>query len=714
MSDRNCDGSAPGMGEPCDRLLALHETGLLDSPSEPEFDRVTRLAARLLQAPIAAVTLVDEDRQFFKSMVGVPEPWASCRETPRSDALCRRVVTTGKPLIVNDARLDPVLRDEPGVKAMRIVAYLGVPLVTRQGHALGSLCIVDRVARDWCGDDVVTLDDLAAMVMTEIELRAECARRSESERKFRAMLDGSFQFVGLLKPDGTLVEANRSALKFVGVDRDEILGLPLSETPWFAEAPAAQARLNAAIAEAGRGKFVRYEATHTGADGEVTVIDFSISPVRDDSGEVVLLVPEGRDITERKQAEERTRELAERLTEADRRQDEFLAMLAHELRNPLAPIANAVKVLELRDAEPTLRARMRDLIGKQTRILAQLIDDLLDVSRITRGKIQLRLEAVDLGEAVARAVATAQPSVRRRNHEVTVDMPDESATLHADPLRLEQVLVNLLTNAAKYTDPGGEIGVSAEIDRTTSEVLLQVSDNGVGIAPELLRDVFEPFTQADATLDRAEGGLGIGLTLVRSLVQLHGGSVKATSEGPGLGSTFVVRLPLAEFQPEPEPEPESEPEPEPEPIVEIVPSKSRELRILVVDDNTMAADSLAMILGVWGHTAKVCHDGPTAVPTAREFRPDIVLLDIGLPGMDGYAVARALRARPEHVGTVLAAVTGYGRDHDREAAEGIEFDHHFVKPVNITALERLLISIRRGNSSAAPGHLREAVASSSR
>jgi len=690
MSNRDPAGMDSGTENGSARLTVLRETGLLDSPSEPEFDRVTRLAARLLRAPVAAITLVDEDRQFFKSLVGVPEPWASLRETPRSDALCRRVVTTGQPLIVHDARLDPRLRDDPGLKAMRIVAYIGVPLVTRQGHALGSLCVVDRVGRTWSGDDLATLEDLSAMVITEIELRAECIRRTQSEQRFRAMLDGGFQFVGLIKPDGTLIEVNRSALEFAGVNRDEVLGLPLSETPWFSRDPGTQKRLEAAIIQARRGKFVRYEAEHTTADGRVCVIDFSLSPIRDESGEVVLLVPEGRDITERKQAEERTKELAERLTEADRRKDEFLAMLAHELRNPLAPIANAVKVLELRDNEPTLRAKMRDLIGRQIRVLSQLVDDLLDVSRITQGKIQLRLEPLDVGDAISRALATAQPLLRRRDHEVTVDLPEMPVSISADPLRLEQVLVNLLTNAAKYTDPGGTIGISAEIDETTSEVILRVSDNGMGIAPELLRHVFEPFTQADASLDRAEGGLGIGLTLVRSLVQLHGGNVEATSDGPGLGSAFVIRLPMLV----------GAAKAEPEPIVEDLPAGASGLRILVVDDNVMAAESLAMILKHWGHTAKVCHDGRAAVPSANEFRPEVMLLDIGLPGMDGYAVARALRARPEHVGTVLVAVTGYGRDLEREAAEGAEFDHHFVKPVNIGMLERLLLSISSGDSSA--------------
>ena len=820
MSDRIATASKPEVGQGNARLSILHQTGLLDTPSEPEFDRVTQLAARLLRAPIAAVTLVDENRQFFKSLVGVHEPRASQRETPRSEALCRRVTTTGKPFVVNDVRTDPLLRDDSAVRVMGIVAYLGVPLVTRQGYALGSLCVVDRVPRNWCGDDLDTLVDLAAMVMTEIELRTECTRHSQSvrelrlltsaieaandsvviceagliddigpkivyvnkafsrttgyapeeilgktprmlhgpktdratlntirahlaarepvhaevvnyrkdgaeywvelsirpipdedgrcthfvsiqrdvtgrkeaddrllasERKFRAMLDGSFQFVGLLDPDGTLIEANRTALEFAGVERHEVVGLPLAKTPWFSRTEEAQVKVNAAIDEAKRGRFVRYEAEHTGADGRVTVIDFSISPVKDESGEVVLLVPEGRDITERKQAEERTRELAERLTEADRRKDEFLAMLAHELRNPLAPIANAVKVLELRDGEPMLRARMRDLIGRQVRSLSQLVDDLLDVSRITRGKIQLRLEPVNLDEAVARALATTRPLLRRRRHEVSVSLPDAHVRLFADPLRLEQLLVNLVTNAAKYTDPGGLIQVSGTIDESTSEVILRISDNGVGIAPELLPHVFDPFTQADTTLDRSEGGLGIGLTLVRSLVQLHGGTVEATSPGPDQGSTFVIRLPLAESP--------VEPEAEPDPSPETAEQAGDALRVLVVDDNLMAAESLAVILGHWGHTVRVCHDGRSAVSAAKEFRPEVVLLDIGLPGMDGYAVARALRARPEHLGTVLIAVTGYGRDTKREAAENAEFDHHFVKPVNLNSLERLLISM---------------------
>ena len=681
MSDCTGDGST--------RLAVLQGTGLLDSPNEPEFDRVTRLAARLLRAPIAAVTLVDDDRQYFKSLVGVPEPFASCRETPRSEAVCRRVVTTGKPLIVGDARHDPILSHDAGALAMGIVAYLGVPLATREGHALGSLCVVDREPRTWSEDDLATLEDLAAMIMTEIALRAECARHSRSIRDLRLLtsaVEAAHDGVVICEagPIGGLgpkiVYVNQAFSDTTGYAAEEILG----KTPRMFQGPKTdRATLDTIRANLAALAPIHAELINYRKDGAEYWVELSIKPVPDEHGRFTHFVSFERDVTERKHSQERNRELAERLTEADRRKDEFLAMLAHELRNPLAPIANAVKVLELRDDEPTLRARMRDLIGQQVRSLSQLVDDLLDVSRITRGKIQLRLEPVNLDQAVARALATTRPLVRRRRHEMSISLPGEHVLISADPLRLEQVLVNLVTNAAKYTDPGGKIEVSAAIDPATSEVVLQVSDNGVGIAPALLPHVFEPFTQADTTLDRAEGGLGVGLTLARSLVVLHGGSVQASSPGTGKGSTFIVRLPLA--TPLPEPELELEPEP--------ISTSNGGLRVLVVDDNVSAAESLGMILGHWGHTNRVCHDGREAVSVAKGFRPEVVLLDIGLPGMDGYAVARALRARPEHLATILIAVTGYGRDTVREAAEGAEFDHHFVKPVNLNSLERLLHSI---------------------
>ena len=372
------------------------------------------------------------------------------------------------------------------------------------------------------------------------------------------------------------------------------------------------------------------------------------------------------------------------LAQADQRKDEFLAMLAHELRNPLAPILNAVHVMRLRGQDPVLLASMRDVVEQQVRSMARLVDDLLDVSRISRGKIHLRHEPVSLPAIVHRSSETVRPLVEAKHHELRVSLPREPIRLWADPLRLEQILTNLLTNAVKYTDPGGRIEVEAET--TDDQVVIRVRDNGIGIARSMLDEIFQLFSQVDHSLDRSQGGLGIGLTLARNLVNLHDGSLTARSDGPGLGSEFVVRLPNRTPLPS---------ELETEKRVADHPA-GRVCRVLVVDDNVPSAESLCLIMKLWGHECRVTHSGPEALEEAEIFKPDVILLDIGLPGMDGYAVARDLRNRPELETTLLIAMTGYGRDEDRMRSRNAGFDHHLVKPLDLDALEVLLARFGNG------------------
>jgi signal transduction histidine kinase/FixJ family two-component response regulator len=369
----------------------------------------------------------------------------------------------------------------------------------------------------------------------------------------------------------------------------------------------------------------------------------------------------------------------EELAAADRRKDEFLAMLAHELRNPLAAISNAGYVLDRLRSEDRRAAELVAVIARQIRHLSRLVDDLLDVSRFTRGKIELRMARVELRPIVEGAVETARPLIERLRHELKVDLPAEPLWLQADATRIEQVLANLLNNAAKFTDPGGRIELSAR--REGDDAVLRVRDNGAGIAPELLPTVFDLFVQDDRSLARSHGGLGIGLTLVRSLVAKHGGTVEARSEGLGHGSELTVRLPLI-------PAPETRAHDAGEPATAA--GARRPSRILLVEDNVDAAEALAELLRLWGHEVEVAHDGATAVPFARLHRPDVVLLDIGLPGMDGYQVAGALRALPDLAGTLLIALTGYGQPSDRQRSLAAGFDHHLVKPVDLEDLQRLV------------------------
>ncbi len=385
-------------------------------------------------------------------------------------------------------------------------------------------------------------------------------------------------------------------------------------------------------------------------------------------------------VMQRNRVEEALRASEQALLESDRRKDEFLAMLAHELRNPLAPIRTAAQYLAERGpAQPDLQWA-REVIARQVRRLTRLVDDLLDISRIAQGKIELRREPVDVGAVVARAVEMSRDLVARRRHELSVTLPATPPWITADPLRLEQVLVNLLNNAAKYTPDGGRIELTVE--HRAGEVLFRVLDNGIGIDAAMLARIFDPFVQLNPSADRAEGGLGIGLALVRSLVEMHGGRVEACSAGPERGSEFVFCLPAARdaapASARPAPAEES-----------AAPAPPR--RILVVDDNADAADSLALLLRLGGHDVRTAYDGPAALDVAGIFRPEVVLLDIGLPRMDGFEVARRLRAEHPDESMLLVALTGYGQEEDRRQACDAGFDHHFRKPLEIDALKALLL-----------------------
>lgn len=386
------------------------------------------------------------------------------------------------------------------------------------------------------------------------------------------------------------------------------------------------------------------------------------------------------------QIQEHLRQRAETLREVDRRKNEFLATLGHELRNPLAPLGHAARLLELHETmDPALLVQVRDIITRQVQQLGRLADDLLDISRIAQGKIELRKEPVNLVEVVAQAVQTSAPHLKARHHQFEVASPAAPVWLEADPARLVQIIVNLVNNAAKYTEPGGHVWLTVERDGDAT-ALIRVRDNGMGIPPGMLPHVFELFTQGEWSADNTQGGMGIGLALVRRLVELHGGTITAASAGLGQGSEFVVRLPAA---PAPSVGREGPTRKGDERPVAPIPQPSRR-RILVVDDNVDAARSLSMLLALEGHDVRVAHDGPGALRAAEEFQPDVVLLDIGLPRMDGYQVARRLRERREMEKVVLIALTGYGQDDDRRRSQEAGFNAHLVKPVDLDALRSAL------------------------
>ncbi len=388
------------------------------------------------------------------------------------------------------------------------------------------------------------------------------------------------------------------------------------------------------------------------------------------------------DVTERRGAEEA-------LKDVNRRKDEFLAMLAHELRNPLAPIRNAAQLLNVHSSGKPEIEWARAVIERQTTHLARLVDGLLDVSRMVSGQITLKKKPVELAEVVHDAVETSRPLIRLRKHHLSVQLPEEPALLEADLTRLSQVISNLLNNAAKYTDEGGQIRLDA--DANNGVVTIRVRDTGLGIDPELLPHIFDLFTQAERTPDRSEGGLGIGLTLVKRIVELHGGTVEAVSEGLGSGAEFIVRLPaLASAGEQPL-------EKAPTRVPVAAPADARSLRILIVDDNIDAADSIAMLLSMEGHETRAVHTARAALLAVPDFNPEVVLLDIGLPEMDGYEVARRLRAQNGKHRMRLVAVTGYGQPADRRRAHAAGFDEHMVKPVEPNVLQDFLRVVQSDN-----------------
>ncbi len=413
--------------------------------------------------------------------------------------------------------------------------------------------------------------------------------------------------------------------------------------------------------------------------GGATPIDDSAAPIRDASGEIIGAVLVFRAIAERRALERLAEQRLADLVLADRRKNEFLAMLAHELRNPMAAILTASTLLSAPDEDPGAVTFAAAVVERQVRHMARLVDDLLDVARISQGKITLRVEVVDVSLVLQQSVETSRRPIEAGRHELHLSIAGGLPAVQGDATRLEQVFGNLLNNAAKYTPPGGHIWLSARGDH--DGVVVSVRDNGGGIAPELLPHVFEVFVQGDQSLHRSRGGLGVGLALVKRLVELHGGSCSCASAGVGQGAEFIVRLPALRGEGAAVGAREREREPA---------MRAARLRVAVVDDNHDTANLLAVSLKRWGHDVVVAHDGHAALELVREHRPDVAVLDIGLPGIDGYELARRLRGEASLDRCMLIAVSGYGQDADRQRAIDAGFDHHLLKPVEPAALMQLL------------------------
>ena len=504
--------------------------------------------------------------------------------------------------------------------------------------------------------------------VTERRVMEEKLRRREWE--LQTLADNTPDILTRFDPHLRHVFVNAAVLKVTGRQREEYLGKTYRELGMPAD--LCQLWEDALRSVFGTGLQRSIEFALSTADG-MRHYSARLVPEFGPEGTVDFVIGVSHDVTDQKRYEETLRDQA-------RRKDEFLATLAHELRNPLAPIRNGLHILRLAPHDEDA-PEIREMMERQLAHMVRLIDDLLDVSRISRGKFELKRELVQVQDILDHAIETSQPLVEAGRHELIVEPPDEPVWLDGDLTRLAQVVSNLLNNSAKYTPDGGRITLSAKVEGNNA--VIRVTDNGSGISAEMLPQVFDMFTQVDRTLDRAQGGLGIGLSLVRRLVEMHGGTIEADSPGVGLGSVFTVRLPVA-----PPPGTQSISDTSSRRI-ERSPSNSS-FRVLVVDDSDDGATSLAMLLEVWGYTVRIAHNGPQAIEAAREFLPELVFLDIGLPGMDGYEVCRRLGAEPGLSGTIFVALTGWGDDEGQKRAQDAGFAFHLVKPVNPDQIEDVL------------------------
>ncbi|TCZ87716.1 PAS domain S-box protein [Lysobacter sp. N42] len=629
--------------------------------------------ARLLDARSCEFSEIDEVAGILQVATSFRHGRAPLRGRHRLDDVLLGdypgMLRRGESVAVEDVQADARV-DGARYAALGIGAFAIAPFV-RDGEWRFAVSVTDTRPRRWRDDDLRLLRAVAARVFPHVERRRHDEALRLSEERFRLMADSVPHLVWILRGDGSVEFVNRQWVEYTGRAFD-----PSARVPAMTELvhPDDVATSTAAFGQAlATGQAFTLEHRMRAASGDYRWFIVRAEPWRDpSSGEVVRWFGSSADIHDLKLAQQA-------LADADQRKDEFLAMLAHELRNPLAPIATASHLLDRVADDPARVREVARVIGRQVGHIRELVDDLLDVSRVTRGLITLREDVLDVSAIVAGAVEQSRADIDARGHRLRIAQADAPLRVRGDRTRLIQVLANLLNNAAKYSPEGSRIDVG--IAREGGDALISVADTGQGIDAGLLPHVFELFSQGRRTPERAHGGLGLGLALVRQLVQLHGGRVSAHSDGPGRGSRFVVRLPAVDEAPV---RVEAEPSP----------GEGRSLHVIVVDDNRDAADTLAAALGLLGHRVEVHGDARAVLAARWPGPPDVFLLDIGLPGMDGRALARALRERPELAQSRFIAITGYGSAEDIARSRAAGFDHHLVKPLDLDALLRLLAEAR--------------------
>ncbi len=629
-----------------------------------EHDKARQLqSARLL----ASIVESSEDAIVSKSLAGTIQSWNAAAERlfghPAEHAVGRHIS-----LVIPPERIQEEDRIISSLRAGQRIEHFETERVHRDGHRIPVSLTISPVYND--AGEVVG----ASKIVRDISAR----RQAEQDRnKFVTLIQNSTDFIGMCDLEGKPFFINKAGLALVGLDSlEQGLATPLADFFHPDDRPRIMGEFVPKVLKQGHGEIdVRFRNFRT---GQSIWMAYKVVVLKDEAGNPTALATVSQDVTERRRLADHLRKLAGELSEANTRKNEFLATLAHELRNPLAPLSNMLEVLRISDHDPGARHQARDTMDRQLRQLVRLVDDLLDLNRVTHNKLELRLSDVELVPIIQQAVEASRPLVQAANQNLSVDLPVEALYLHADPARLTQVFGNLLNNASRYSPDGASITISARLEK--QDVIVTVRDSGMGIPPGKLQEIFEMFRQLDRRQSRSHGGLGIGLTLAKRLVGMHGGDIEARSPGEGQGSEFIVRLPALTRAPA---------------LDASAPRKAEDRRrsVLVVDDNEDAAVSLAMLLDLSGNQTHLAHDGEAALLAAEKYRPDVVLLDIGMPRMNGHEVCRRLRQTSWGKELKVIALTGWGQEQDRRKSEEAGFDGHLVKPVDPATLSEVLAAV---------------------
>ena len=650
----------------------------------PLYEQIMDAAMAVMGSQMASIQTVDESQGALRLLAfrgfgpEFGEIFALSR--PDTNTSCSVATRMGRRVIVPDVETCNFIAGTPALEDLRksgIRAVQSTPLFSRAGKLLGMISTHWRRPHQPLERELRLLDVLARQAADLMErLRAE-ADRIETERRFRKVIEQILDYaIFTTDVEGRPTSWNEGVKRVLGFDEHEFLGQDVTQTIFTSEdlQSGVPQREMAEAAATGRASsdhwMLRKDGSRFYAMGTTT-------SQRNEAGELAGFTKVTRDQTDRKRLEDE-------LLEADRRKDEFLATLSHELRNPLTPISLGLELMREVLDDPAEMENIRGSMERQTQQLITLVDDLLDVSRVTTGKLKLRKRRVELADVIQSAVEASQPLIAQARHELTVDISEQPIHLDADPNRLAQVLSNLLNNAAKYTLDGGRIWLTAE--RQGVEVVISIKDTGIGISAEMQGRIFDMFTQIRNPVDTSTPGLGIGLTLVKSLVQMHGGSIEVHSDSASKGSEFVVRLPILAEAPTDEQQP-----------VE-TDRRGAKQRVLIVDDNKEAAEMLGMIVQRLGNEVRTAYGGRQGIDTAAEFRPELVFMDLRMPGMDGFEAARHIRQQPGGQAITLVALTGSGQDTDKKRTKEAGFHHHLVKPARRADLQALFARKSRQRS----------------